>query len=44
VNLVEGFLAELTEDCIRAGTFASVKQLADTISSFLAERNKNPKP
>ncbi|MDE0102251.1 MAG: hypothetical protein OXN89_07715 [Bryobacterales bacterium] len=44
MNVVEPFLAELTEDRIRAGSFTSVKQLTDTISTLLAERNENQKP
>ncbi len=44
MNLVERFFADLTEDCIRPGSFASVKQLTDAITTYLAERNENPKP
>ena len=44
MNLVERFFADLTEDCIRAGSLASVKQLTDAITSYPAERNENPKP
>lgn len=42
LNLVERFFRDLT-DCITAGSFASVKELADTIITYLAERNQNPK-
>ena len=44
MNLVERFFADLTEDCIRAGSFASVQELTDAITTYLAERNENPKP
>ena len=44
MNLVERFLAEVTEDCIRAGGYASVNELTDVITGYLAERNENPKP
>ena len=44
MNLVERFFADLTEDCIRAGSLASVKELTDAITTCLAERNENPKP
>lgn len=44
LNLVERFFADLTEDCVRAGSFASVKELTDAITSHLAERNENPRP
>jgi len=44
MNLVERFFADLTADCIRAGSFTSVKQLTDAITTYLAERNENPKP
>jgi transposase/predicted XRE-type DNA-binding protein len=41
LNLVERFFRDLT-DRITAGSFASVKELADTIIAFLAERNRDP--
>lgn len=42
LNLVERFFRDLT--CvITEGSFASVRELADTIHNFLAERNTNPK-
>ena len=44
LNLVERFFADLTEDCVRAGSFASVKELTDAITSYLVERNENPQP
>jgi transposase len=44
LNLVERFFADLTEDVIRSGSFASVKELVDDINTYLAERNANPKP
>ena len=44
LNLVERFFSDLTEDCVRAGSFASLKELTDAITSYLSERNKNPKP
>lgn len=34
----------LTEDYVRAGSFASVKELTHAITSYLAERNENPRP
>jgi hypothetical protein len=43
-NLVERFLADLTGDVIRAGSFASVNELVGDIKAYLAERNANPKP
>lgn len=42
LNLVERFFRDLT-DRISEGSFASVKELADTIITYLAERNQNPK-
>ncbi len=42
LNLVERFFRDVS-DRIAAGSFASVKELADTIITFLAERNDNPK-
>jgi hypothetical protein len=40
----ERFFADLTEDVIRSGSFASVKELVDDINAYLAERNANPQP
>lgn len=44
LNLVERFFADLTEDVIRSGSFASVQELVADINAYLAERNANPKP
>jgi len=44
LNLVERFFADLTGDVIRAGSFASVKELVDDINAYLGDRNANPKP
>jgi transposase len=44
LNLVERFFGELTQDVIRDGSFASVRELASDIESYLEERNLNPKP
>jgi transposase len=43
LNLVERFFGELTADCIREGSFQNVRQLADSIMTYLAARNDNPK-
>ena len=42
LNLVERFFRDIT-DRITAGSFTSVKELADTIIAYLADRNENPK-
>lgn len=42
LNLVERFFRDLT-DRLSQGSFSSVKELAETIIAFLAERNQNPK-
>lgn len=42
LNLVERFFRDLT-DRIAEGSFASVKELADTIIAYLAARNQNPR-
>jgi len=44
LNLVERFFADLTEDVIRAGSFASVAELVADMQAYLADRNANPKP
>lgn len=44
LNLVERFFAELSEDVIRYGSFASVNELIRDIEDYLADRNAEPKP
>ncbi len=44
LNLVERFFADLTEDVIRTGSFASVNELVRDIVAYLAQRNANPRP
>jgi hypothetical protein len=44
MNLVERFFADLNEDVIRTGSFASVNELVRDIEAYLAERNANPRP
>ena len=44
MNLVERFFADLTEDCVRAGSFASVKELTAAITTYIENRNENPGP
>lgn len=44
LNLVERFFADLTEDIIRSGSFASVNELVEDINTYLDERNANPQP
>jgi hypothetical protein len=39
---MERFFGELTQDVIRDGSFASVRELVSDIMSYLAERNLNP--
>ena len=43
MNLVERFFADLTEDCVREGSFESVRELIKAIDEFLAVRNEEPK-
>lgn len=43
MNLVERFFRDLTEDVIRDGSFASVKELVAAIEAYLAERDLTPK-
>lgn len=42
LNLVERFFRDLTDQIV-SGSFASVKELADKIFTYLADRNQNPK-
>jgi transposase len=43
MNLVERFFRDLTEDVVRAGSFASVRQLVSAIEAYLAAHNLAPK-
>ena len=43
MNLVERFFAELTQDVVRSGSFQSVGQLVNSIETYLAVRNDDPK-
>ena len=43
MNMVERFFADLTNDCVRDGSFGSVRQLVKSIEAYLAERNLQPK-
>ncbi|MCY3842718.1 MAG: hypothetical protein OXH69_04170 [Acidobacteria bacterium] len=36
--------ADLTQDCVRAGSFRTVSELVDEITAYLVHRNENPKP
>ena len=42
LNLVERFFRDLTDQIV-SGSFASIKELADKILTYLADRNQNPK-
>jgi transposase len=42
MNLVERFFRDLTVDCVREGSFGSVKELSAAIEAYLAERDLNP--
>ena len=44
LNLVERWFRNLTEKCVRRGSFESVPQLIEAIEAFLAASNANPKP
>jgi len=43
LNLVERFFAEITQRRIRRGTFRSLPELIRAITTYIRERNKNPK-
>src|SRR5580700_10949296 len=43
MNLVERFFADLTQDCVREGSFRSVKALIEAIDEYLEVRNQEPK-
>jgi len=44
MNMVERFFGDLTADCVRDGSFASVRELVVSIEAYLTERNLDPKP
>jgi transposase len=44
LNLVERLFAEVTDKAIRRGVFTSVKALEEAISTYLTERNREPRP
>lgn len=44
LNLVERFFADITQECIRDGSFSSVAELTSSINVYLEQRNSNPKP
>jgi len=43
MNLVERFFRDITQDCIREGSFGSIQELVKAITDYLAERNLEPK-
>ena len=43
MNLVERFFRDITQDCIREGSFGSVQELVKAITDYLVERNLEPK-
>jgi len=44
LNLVERWFREITEKCIRRGSFDSVPRLIDAIDAYLSVSNADPKP
>ena len=42
MNLVERFFGEITRDCIRDGSFASVSELERASNAYIAQRNERP--
>jgi transposase len=43
LNLVERFFRDITEECIREGSFGNVKELVRDIEQYLAEWNLSPR-
>lgn len=44
INQVERWFAKITNECIRRGSFTSVRQLRGAINESIDENNRNPKP
>ena len=40
---MERFFRDITQDCIREGSFGSVQELVKAITDYLVERNLEPK-
>ena len=44
LNLVERFFGEITRDCVRDGSFSSVRELERSMREYVEVHNANPKP
>jgi transposase len=44
INQVERWFGLITEECIRRGSFGSVRQLENAIKGYTAEHNEEPRP
>ena len=44
LNLVERLFAEITQRCVRRGSYTAVKELEKAMLAYLDQRNKDPKP
>jgi hypothetical protein len=44
MNMVEGFIRDLTVDSVRHGSRENVRELTYAITEYLAERNLKPNP
>lgn len=44
LNVIERWFREITDKCIRRGTFRNVDQLEAAIHEFLSQHNSSPKP
>lgn len=44
LNLVERFFADITNNCIREGSFGSVEELEKSVHTYIEEWNQNPTP
>jgi hypothetical protein len=44
LNLVERLFGEVTERCVRRGSYTAVRALEKAMLDYLGQRNQNPKP
>jgi transposase len=44
LNQVERFFRDLTDKCVRRGVFHSVRELEQSIQTYIAQHNRKPKP
>ena len=44
INQIERWFAKITEECIRRGSFRSVRELENAINEYIEEHNRDARP